>query len=98
LAFVLSGRKFGDVQHFGARYMFIELILGEVDASRVDEDINRTRFCSGVVCHLAGGPFESAAPGGQSPEMIHFEARVSVVRIQGVGGRCSARRGGTEDE
>ena len=86
------------VQHFGAGDMFVELVVGKIDAGRVDENVNHTRFGSGVVYHLSRGLFKGAAPGGEPSKMVHLEAWVSVVGIQGIRGRSGACGSNAEDE
>jgi hypothetical protein len=98
LAFVFGGWELSDVQHFRARDVFVELVVSEVDAGRVDEDIHRAGLGGGIVLHLASGFLESAAPGGEAPEVIHFEAWVSVIGVQVISSRGGARRCGSEDK
>ena len=72
-ALVLGGRILGDVKNLRARDVLIEFVVREIHAGRVDDHIHRAGFRNSIILHLAGGPLENAAPGGEAAEMINFE-------------------------
>jgi hypothetical protein len=86
-SFVFRSRIFRHIEYLGARYMFVELVVGEIDRCGVDEHIDRSCFGLGINGDGTAGFLECTAPRGQPPEMVHLETRVGVVRINVVGSR-----------
>jgi len=96
-SFVFRGRVFRHIQHFRTRYMFVELVVSEINRCGVDEHIDGSSPGLRIDRNDTAGFLESPSPRGQAAEMIHFETRmgmvgVKIVSARGGGSRCSGER------
>ena len=71
--------------------MGVELVMGEINRGGVNHDIDRPGPSSGIEIDSTSGFLKGASPRRETPEMIHFEAGVRMIRIHAVscgGTRC----------
>jgi hypothetical protein len=92
LALVGRGRELGDVEHLRLLGVLVQLVVAEVDAGGVDGDVDAAGLGRAVHDDAAFGLVELAAPDRQAAEVVGFEARVGVARVDlvGVGGEGAA--------